>query len=74
VRFNWRDWQASYSQAVSKSLHWEKSRENFGKILYVSQNVPIFSLKMGELFAHFEKKMEKFRETCKKFPMIFPSV
>jgi len=38
---------------------------NYGKVSYVSKNFPIFSLKMGELFAHFEKKMENFGKHTK---------
>jgi len=43
--------------------HWVKSRENFGKILNVSRNVPIF----------FSKKNGKILGNIQKFPMIFPS-
>jgi len=53
----------------SFELYTGKNREKILCFLfYFSRNFPIFFLKMGELFANFEKKNGKFGETYKIFP------
>jgi len=54
-------------------IHWEKSRENFGKILYFSRNFPIFS-QNGRIIHPFWEKNGKISGKITNFPMIFPSV
>jgi len=58
-------------------LHWEKSWENFGKILYVSQNFPIFFSKWANNSPILRKKWESFGRHAgfsQHFLAISPSV
>jgi len=45
-----------------------KSWDNFVKILYFLKKKSHYFLKMSELFAHFENKMEKIPENVKNSP------
>jgi len=56
---------------VYEDMHWE----NFGKILYFVQNIPIFFIEMVELFAHFfREKNGKMLYLSQNVLAIFPSV
>jgi len=58
-------------------IHWEKSWENFGKMLYVSQSFPIFFSKWANYAPILRKKWENFGKHTKfsrNFLAISPSV
>jgi len=58
-------------------VHWEKSWENFGKTLHVSQNFPIFLSKWANYSPILRKKWEnlgKHTQFSRNFLAIFPSV
>jgi len=58
-------------------VHWEKSLENFGKMLYSSRNLPISFSKWANNSPILRKKWENLGKNTKisiKFPMSFPGV
>jgi len=54
-------------------MHWEKSLENFGKTLYVSQNFPIFFSKWANCSPILRKKWETLGKHT-KFPQNFLTI